>query len=148
MEEKSKEITAISKVLESIERKGQIVTIDAMKTQTVITEMIRKRRADYVLAVEGNQGRLEEDIRLYFEDSQVCANLKKGVGNKKTIEKAHGQSEVREYYQTEDIEWMDLEKAVERPEKHGYREKDHTKGECWYYIMDVTFRKDANTTFG
>ena len=55
MEEKSNEITAIPKVLESIEIKGQVVTVDAMGTQTAIVETIRKRRADYVLAVKGKR---------------------------------------------------------------------------------------------
>ncbi|MCI8483821.1 MAG: ISAs1 family transposase [Lachnospiraceae bacterium] len=59
---KSNGITAIPKVLENIEIKGQVVTIDAMGTQTEIVETIRKRRADYVLAVKGNQGNLETDI--------------------------------------------------------------------------------------
>lgn len=106
VDEKSNEITAIPQVLESIEIKGQVVTIDAMGTQTAIVEVIRKRRADYVLAVKGNQGTLEEDIRLYFEDVEVLENLKKSGGYKKTIEKAHSQIEIREYYQTEDIRWM------------------------------------------
>ena len=75
MEEKSNEITAIPKVLESIEIKGQVVTIDAMGTQTAIAETIWKRRADYVLAVKGNQGNLEMDIRQYFEDQQICEEL-------------------------------------------------------------------------
>lgn len=59
VEEKSNEITAIPKVLEAIEIKGQVVTIDAMGTQTAIAETIRKRCADYVPAVKGNQGNLE-----------------------------------------------------------------------------------------
>ena len=53
--EKSNEITAIPEVLEAVEIKGQVVTIDAMGTQTAIAEKIRDRRADYVLALKGNQ---------------------------------------------------------------------------------------------
>ena len=102
VEEKSNEITAIPKVLESIEIKGQVVTIDAMGTQTAIAETIWKRRADYVLAAKGNQGNLETDIRQYFEDQQICEELKKGSGYKKTTEKA----EYRYYISSlcEDIE--------------------------------------------
>ncbi len=55
---KSNEITAIPKVLESIEIKGQVVTIDAMGTQTAIAETIRKRRADYVPAVKENHAKV------------------------------------------------------------------------------------------
>ena len=44
--EKSNEITAIPELLEKIQVKGQIVTIDAMGTQTAIAEKIRNKRAD------------------------------------------------------------------------------------------------------
>ena len=45
---KSNEITAIPDLLDKIQMKGQIVTIDAMGTQTAIVEKIRSKRADYV----------------------------------------------------------------------------------------------------
>ena len=142
MEEKSNEITAIPKVLESIEIKGQVVTIDAMGTQTAIAETIRKRRADYVLAVKGNQGNLETDIRQYFEDQQICEELKKGSGYKKTTEKAHGQIEIREYYQTEETAWMYQKKQWKGLKSIGMEKKTIRKGETEkeeyrYYISSL-----------
>ena len=56
MEEKSNEIKAIPELLDKIQVKGQVVTIDAMGTQTTIAEKIRKKHAEYVLALKGNQG--------------------------------------------------------------------------------------------
>ena len=143
VEEKSNEITAIPKVLESIEIKGQVVTIDAMGTQTAIVETIRKRRADYVLAVKGNQGNLETDIRQYFEDQQICEELKKGTGYKKTAEKAHGQIEIREYYQTEDTAWMHQKKQWKGLKSMGMEKKTIQKGETKkeeyrYYISSLS----------
>lgn len=49
---------AIPQVLDKIEIKGPIVTIDAMGTQTVIAAKIKERRVDYVLALKRNQGTL------------------------------------------------------------------------------------------
>ena len=43
--EKSNEITAIPELPEKIQIKGQIITIDAMGTQTAIAEKIRQKRA-------------------------------------------------------------------------------------------------------
>jgi len=43
------------KLLDELNIKGHIVTIDSMGTQTEIAKKIRKRRADYVLALKGNQ---------------------------------------------------------------------------------------------
>lgn len=106
VEEKSNEITAIPELLNKINVKGQIVTIDAMGTQTEIAAKIRQKRADYVLALKGNQSSLHDDVKDYFKDEKFREEVKK-VGNyKRTSEKAHGQLEVREYYQTEDIKWL------------------------------------------
>jgi len=65
--EKSNEITAIPKLLDVLELKGCIVTIDAMGCQTAIAEKIIKKKADYVLALKGNQGNLHSEVMDYFE---------------------------------------------------------------------------------
>ena len=62
VDDKSNEITAIPKLLEVLTIKGCIVTIDAMGCQTEIAEKIIEKGADYILAVKGNQGSLEEGI--------------------------------------------------------------------------------------
>ncbi len=48
------EITAIPALLELIDIKGAIVTIDAMGTQTEIVRLIRAKKADYVLTLKSN----------------------------------------------------------------------------------------------
>ena len=106
VDEKSNEITAIPELLNKINVKGQIITIDAMGTQTEIAAKIRQKRADYVLALKGNQSSLHDDVREYFQDKEFCEQIKKNGQYNRTVEKAHGQKEVREYYQTEDIKWL------------------------------------------
>lgn len=61
-DEKSNEITAIPQLLELLEIKGCIVTIDAIGCQKDITTKIRECCADYVLALKGNQGKLLEMV--------------------------------------------------------------------------------------
>ena len=70
VEEKSNEITAIPELLNKINIKGQIITIDAMGTQTEIAEKIVQKRADYVLALKGNQSTLHDDVKEYFQDKE------------------------------------------------------------------------------
>ncbi|MEY8238414.1 ISAs1 family transposase [Lachnospiraceae bacterium 66-29] len=111
VEEKSNEITAIPELLEKIQIKGEVVTIDAMGTQTAIAEKIKGKKADYVLALKGNQGTLYEDVKEYFGDKEFLWKNKEKGNYKKTKEKAHGQVETREYYQTEDIHWLGQKKA-------------------------------------
>lgn len=106
VEEKSNEITAIPEVLDKINIRNQIVTIDAMGTQTAIAEKIRSKRGDYVLALKGNQCSLYEDMRLYFADKDVLREIQQTGHYNRSAEKAHGQIEVREYFQTDDIQWL------------------------------------------
>ena len=123
VEEKSNEITAIPELLEKIQVKGQVITIDAMGTQTAIAEKIRKKRADYVLALKGNQGTMHEDVKLYLTDPEVKKLLRETGRYKRTAEKARGQIEIREYYQTQDITWLDRKKDWNGLKSVGMEEK-------------------------
>ena len=62
VDEKSNEITAIPKLLDVLVLKGCLVTIDAMGCQRDIAKKIIEKEADYILAVKGNQGCLEDDV--------------------------------------------------------------------------------------
>ena len=63
---KSNEITAIPELLKVLELKGCIVTIDAMGCQKDIAKGIVAKKADYVLAVKGNQDSLHKAIQASF----------------------------------------------------------------------------------
>lgn len=149
--EKSNEITAIPELLDKIQIKGQIITIDAMGTQKAIAEKIKKKRADYVLALKGNQGSLYEDVALYFGDKDTLQEIR-GSGNyESTVEKAHGQMEKREYYQKAEIGWLSQRKEWKGIKSIGMEEKRITdekgeKKEYRYYISSLgaeigTFRR-------
>lgn len=107
---KTNEITAIPELLEKLNIKGQVITIDAMGTQRKIAEQIKKQRGDYVLAVKGNQGILHEEIKTYFSDVDFCNELELTGNYRVKKEKARNQIETRAYYQTNDIDWMTTKK--------------------------------------
>lgn len=171
--EKSNEITAIPELLDSLNVKGHIITTDAMGTQTEIVKKIRRKRADYVLALKGNQGRLHEDVKLYFEDSEAVLNC----DYTKTVEKARSGIEKREYWQTEDIAWLPQRKdwaelksiamtrntiiknGVETSETRYFISslaldvnevaraiRGHWMVESYHWHLDVTFHEDDNHT--
>ena len=77
-----------------------------MGTQTKTAEKIRSKRADYVLALKGNQGTLFEDVKEYFSNEKFREKIQEAGNYKVSREKAHSQLEKREYYQTEDIRWL------------------------------------------
>ena len=148
VEEKSNEITAIPELLDKVQIKGQIVTIDAMGTQKEIAKKIRNKRADYVLAVKGNQKILHEEIKEYFATDELKEEIKKSGGYKKQKEKAHGQIETREYYQTEDIRWLSVKKEWSGLKSIVMEEKTIEKAgkkrkEMRYYISSM--EKDIET---
>jgi len=65
-DEKSNEITAIPQLLDNIEIKGAVVTIDAAGCQREITKKIIDGKGDYVISLKGNQGKLHNAVRDYI----------------------------------------------------------------------------------
>ena len=67
---KSNEITAIPELLDALYLKGFLVSIDAMGCQKAIARQIVGKKADYLLAVKGNQPGLLQAIQDAFIDQQ------------------------------------------------------------------------------
>ena len=95
---KSNEITAIPKLLQMLEIKGSLVTIDAMGCQVQIAQQIVDQQADYVLAVKGNQPTLHNGIIDHFVLQLNDPNVFTGRGFHRTSEQAHGRQTEREYF--------------------------------------------------
>lgn len=142
-EEKSNEITAIPQLLEILEVKGCIVTIDAMGTQTEIAESIINKGADYILSLKENQKTLYNDVKLYLDDIYREKNLLTSQNYCHTIEKAHGRVEIRECIISEDISWLNNKSSWKN--LHGVGaiyctiEKDGiTTKDCHYFIYSCS----------
>jgi len=96
VDKKSNEITAIPKLLELLNIKGNYITIDAMGTQTNIAKKIVSLGGHYLLKVKKNQKILQKDVSQYFEDQfETQENLLVDITE---FEKNHGREEYREYY--------------------------------------------------
>ena len=104
--EKSNEITAIPKLLEVLEVKDCIITIDAMGCQKEIARKIGEKGANYVLALKGNQGNLHKDIGLFFEDAHAQDFKNIPVEYEKIIEKNRDRIEERRYWITNQVGWL------------------------------------------
>lgn len=105
--EKSNEITAIPKLLDLIDIKGAVITIDAMGCQRDIARKIVEGEAGYILALKGNQGSLCDDIGLFvaeqrklgFRDTKTSAHLD-------DVDKDHGRIEQRRCTVIHDVAWV------------------------------------------
>lgn len=106
VDEKSNEITAIPKVLSLLDLKGHIVTIDAMGTQKAIAKQIIDQGGDYVLALKGNQGTLNEDVRTFLE-AEIKKTHSIGITDYyQDVDKGHGRIETRRCFVSNQIDWL------------------------------------------
>jgi predicted transposase YbfD/YdcC len=103
--EKTNEITAIPDLLDQLaetkQLEGALVTIDAMGCQVGIADKIVAHKADYLLALKGNQPTLEGDVESYFTDAPANELL-----TKTTVEKGHGRIETRTYTASGNVDWI------------------------------------------
>jgi len=68
-EEKSNEIVAIPTLLDLLDLRGALVSIDAMGTQVKIARKVVGRGGDYLLALKGNQASLYTEVQEAFEEA-------------------------------------------------------------------------------
>ncbi len=104
--EKSNEIVAIPKLLDMISIEGAIVTIDAMGCQRDIAKKIIEKKADYVLALKGNQGSLREDVELFVAEQKVSGFKDTTISQDETTDGDHGRIEVRKTTVIHDVTWL------------------------------------------
>jgi predicted transposase YbfD/YdcC len=108
---KSNEITAIPQVLELIDVRGAVITIDAMGAQVGIVKAITERGGDVIVCLKGNQGNLHKAVSEFVEkqlendfDGLVHETLRECSKKKR-----HGREESRTYIQFEIPEDFPLE---------------------------------------
>jgi len=146
--DKANEIVAIPKLLEMLDIEGAIVTIDAMGCQRDIAQKIIDGKADYVLALKGNQGTLREDVELFFReqkarqfrDTTISTDLPR-------VDADHGRIETRTATVIHDVAWLQ--------ERHGWpglnaiviidasrERRDRTEHETRFFITSLTLPAD------
>jgi len=98
---KSNEITAIPRLLDLLDVKGCTVTLDAMGTQHKIAKQIVDKGADYVMALKGNQGQLNEDVQAWFHKAWRDNYQDIAHSIHEYTDAGHGRVEVRKCTQVE-----------------------------------------------
>lgn len=139
---KSNEITAIPKLLDLIDIKGSVVTIDAIGTQIEIVEKIVEKEGHYCLAVKENQKELYKEIKEYFEYVLTDKVEKREKTKYTQHNKGHGRIEKRESYVITDIKMLSSCKRWKNVRSIGmtrnYREINGEESiQEKYYISDI-----------
>jgi predicted transposase YbfD/YdcC len=104
--EKSNEIVAIPRLLDMLAIEGAIVTIDAMGCQREIAAKIIAKKADYMLALKGNQGTLRNDVELFANEQNAKDFKDTTISRHKTVDADHGRIETRRTTVLHDVGWL------------------------------------------
>ncbi len=141
--EKSNEIVAIPALLDLLSIEGAVVTIDAMGCQREIARKIIDRKADYILALKGNQASLREDVEVFANEQKTRGFIDSRISTHETVDADHGRIETRKYIVIHDVTW--LQKRHNWPGLKGVvmvesrREiEDRIERETRYYITSTT----------
>jgi predicted transposase YbfD/YdcC len=168
---KTNEIPVVRDLIEMIETKGKILTLDAMHCQKDTAETIMAGGGEYVVGLKGNQRQLHEEVSLYIDD---CIKDKRiEVEMAQTTEKSRNRYEKRICFKAPDISWIEGKEewpglkniyAVRRnTTANGERSKEtsyylssldvscedmlrivreHWKIESMHWMLDVVFSED------
>ena len=134
-DKKSNEITAIPELLDILDIKGSIITIDAMGTQTKIAQKIVTGDAEYILALKDNQKELREEVESTFR-------VQTPDFSNETVDKGHGRFEIRKCDVINNLEfvngkekWAKLTSLIRINSERTI--KDKTETESRYYISSL-----------
>lgn len=109
VEDKSNEITAIPALLERLDLKGALVSVDAMGCNPAVAEAITGAGADYLLAVKGNQPTLHAEIAAYFDTAPEAE-----LDTETTLDKSRGRIETRTCVVSRTTGWLNADRAYPR----------------------------------
>ena len=147
-DEKSNEITAIPKMLETLDIKGATVTIDAMGCQVDIAATIVNQGAVYMLALKKNQPSLYESVEEYFKWARTEPIEKKQLKEFSYEEHDHGRHTHRKIEVCNDVSWIETVREWKQLSsiicvtRKGEREGHQTE-ETAYYISSKEWEAEA-----
>lgn len=144
IDDKTNEITAIPDILKRFNVKGNVITWDALNTQTDNVEAVVSLKGEYVVPIKGNQGNFYNDLILYFDEKKLEL-IKAGQTGSAYLDykEKRGEKLIHyEYYQTEDVKWYFDRKKWKKLNSIGLVKKtietlQETKVEYRYYISSL-----------
>ncbi len=146
--QKSNEIVAIPALLDMMAIEGAVVTIDAMGAQRSIARKIIDKKADYIIALKGNQGTLLEDVKVFAAEQKANGFKDTTTSRHETVDGEHGRIETRTYTAIHDVAW--LQKRHDWPGLKGVvmvESQRETNGkitqEMRFYITSLTLLANA-----
>lgn len=139
---KSNEITAIPALLEVLDVRGCIVTIDAMGCQKAIARQIVEQEGEYVLALKANHRFLYREVELFFKGARRRGFADLPHAFYQSVDGEHGRIEVRRYWLVSELAWLAQTAAWAGLQSLGMVEAERTLGsqttrERRYYLTSL-----------
>lgn len=144
IEDKTNEIPTIPEILKRFKVKGNIITWDALNTQTENVKAVIELKGDYIVPIKGNQGNFYKDLIEYFDEKKLeiikAGNLESSY--LQYYEKRGCQIIHYEYFQTTDVKWYFDKNKWEKLHSIGAVRKTIIEGnketkEMRYYISSL-----------
>lgn len=145
--DKSNEIKAIPELLDVIDIRQAVITIDAMGCQREIAEKIVEKGGDYLLGIKENQPTLLHDIQVAFQYAQRATEESSKtlpappIDSFEEIDKGHGRIEMRKIELIRDSSWLTMGEKwpsvallVKVTRERTILKTDKTSQEISYYI--------------
>ena len=150
VEDKSNEIPAARELIDMINIKGMVLSMDAMHCHKETVEKIIAGGGDYVVQLKRNQGNFYEDVYAMFDDEYMDMTDKDCEYEiYKTIEKGHGRIEKRTCFVLNDVEyftdyiadWKGLKKIFAVKRETLKKEQKSEEISCYLSSKDATAEK-------
>lgn len=150
VESKGNENPAVRELIDMLDIKDSIITMDAMHCQKETIQKIIENKGDYVVQLKANQGKFYEEVYAMFDDKYMdIADKDCEYETYSTLEKSHGRIEKRTCYVLNELafftdylaDWKGLKKifAVKREiEKNG---RKTTEISCYLSSKNTTAEK-------
>lgn len=146
IEEKSNEIPMGPELIKQLNLSNSIITADALNTQKETVKSIIKANGEYVLALKANQGTMYQEASDFFHENELLKEL----AYYSETEKSHSKLIKREYYMTNNINWITNYKEWKNIKSIGYEKKtiesiNSSKKTIEERFFIISFENDVKT---
>ncbi len=141
-EKKGKEIPCIKELLDNLSlMPGDIISIDAIGCQKELVKKIQSKKADYLIALKANQGKLRDEVENFFNQAQSApkyAPCECFTYN----EKKKSREDTHEIWVSRELDWLPQKKEWKALNsiimvKRCWLSKGKKKEEIRYYISSL-----------
>lgn len=107
-EQGSNEIEAVPRLLQQLELKGKLVSLDALHSHSETAKMLHERGAYYALRIKGNQPELRKSLDDHMRTIRSAPEQLNSSQYFETVEKGHGRIETRRHFISDKLDALEL----------------------------------------